>query len=147
MPDFNVEMKLLAADIRELMSVTSTIGWDRPTDAVVANPQDLGAKPVPYSDWHFALKCALKLGVANPWIKRPTPGADPEGFVWLTWNKDEPRQFELAIKEDRFIFIMKDDMGKRTVERRFERKLVPSVDAAIRDVSEALRTVMPRPVN
>jgi hypothetical protein len=141
MSDFHANMRDLAEDIKVLSSVTKAIGWDKTGEDIVANPQDTGAKPIAPGEWQEAMKVALKLGVAVAGLPRPTPGADPEGFVWLTYEMGEHRRVAVQLRADRLVWTMKDALGDRTHEKRFVSSIIETRNAAIRDLAEALRVV------
>lgn len=134
--NFSESMCGLAADIANLASVTGGFGWDRGPDSLFADPKDLGAKPIPKNDWLRAMDVAVMLGRANAYLPRPTPGADPEGFVWLTWSL-AGRKFALELRKDAFVWSREDELGnvRRHTSSRLE------------DVGEALRTAIPRPTH
>lgn len=139
---FSEEVMSLAGDMRTLMQVTTSLGWDR-DEGVAANTVDLGAKPIGFREWRDGLTIARKLMLANPKAGRPTPGADPAGFIWLAWTWGELREFALQIHAGKFVWTLKDDMGKRTYEKTFYKPFPRTVEDALTEVSEALRAVMP----
>jgi hypothetical protein len=121
-------MVAVAADMRTLASATASIGWDRDPSELIADPTDLGAKPIPKDAWQRAFVVALAMSkIANI---APVPGADPEGFVWLTWTRGS-RGLALELRPGKYKWTQRDGAGKRTVES-------DSLD----DVGQALRSVI-----
>lgn len=65
----------LFSEMELLMAVTSDIQWDGER-----------ARPIGQRQWNDAWKCAALIDRAVSHLPKPIPGADPEGFVWLTYE-------------------------------------------------------------
>lgn len=133
--NFSESMCSLAADIANLAKVTGGFGWDRGEDALFANPSDLGAKPIPKNEWLEAMRVAIDLTRAAPHAGKPTPGADPEGFVWLTWEKSGTR-FALGITKGGYKWERRDGLGIRS-----------EVSPTIADAAAAMRAAFTKPAS
>lgn len=121
----------LATDILALSRATGGFGWDRDPNEFVADPTDLGAKPIAKNEWLKALEVGIALTKSSPGLNRPVPGADPDGFVWLTWERGDNR-FALALKKAGMEFERRDAFGVCKAS-------LPS----LRDAAEALRAAIP----
>jgi hypothetical protein len=123
----------LMKDIRELASVTGALGWDKGAEDLVSDPTDLGAKPIPMNEWLKAFFVAKEICEQNPGLDVPAPGADPEGFVWLTWTQGGSRGLALELRKGKYKWTQRDGDGKRTIE-----------SDSLNDVAESARTVFVR---
>ena len=88
-----------------LVHATSALGWDRgdqPDDEDFAklDPNDMGAKPIKFDDWLKAFLITSAIAKALPQLDRPTPGADANGFIWMTYRQLPDRIFALEIHKD-----------------------------------------------
>jgi hypothetical protein len=119
----------LSADVQKLASATGAIGWDREPEELIADPTDLGAKPIPKSEWMQALVIATELAQMNPLLDAPVPGADPDGFVWLTWAQGN-RGLALEVRKGAYKWTQRDSAGKKTI-----------TSDSLQDVAESMRTV------
>jgi hypothetical protein len=128
--NFSESMCGLAADMVNLSRATGSFGWDRGPDELFSDPKNLGAKPIPKNEWLRAMETAVSLCRANPKAGKPTPGADPEGFIWLTWERGSNR-FSLAVKKGVYAWERRDSFGAASHSSQ-----------RIEDVSEALRASM-----
>lgn len=127
------KMTALAKDVESLALATGGVGWDRDTEDTVANPSDLGGLPIPRDQWGRALLIAGELTRANPSLDPPVPGADPEGFVWLTWTQGDKRGLALELRRGQFKWTQRDENGKKTI-----------TSDSLDDVAESMRTVFRR---
>lgn len=145
MGDFDQQMRTLAEEIGTLSKCTRVVGWDRTPEEVVADPHSIG-RAVPPEAWQRAMKVALKAGVHVAGLPKPTPGADPGGYAWLTWQAGRElesdhaeRYVSVAVREGELEWKMRDGEGKRTVKRSFSALLPESMDLALRDLFDCLR--------
>jgi hypothetical protein len=128
-------MLSLGRDIDELASATGGYAWDRDdTETHHIDPKDLGAKPIPRAEWNRALVVAILVAQQFPHLDRPTPGADPAGFVWLTWRRGSDRfALQCHATGPRYAWEQATSSSRRTfTSQRLE------------DVFEGLRAVFPR---
>ena len=123
-------------DMRELASATGARGWDKDPDEILLNPSDLGAKPIPLNEWMRALLIAGQLSEASPQAGMPVPGADPEGFVWLTWTQGDCRGIALELRKGKYRWTQRSGEAKQTIE-----------SDSLNDVAESMRTVFLREHN
>jgi hypothetical protein len=126
----------LKADIGEMSLATASLGWDQSAEALVADPTNLGAKPIPKAEWMRAFVIAVGLSRVAPYLDPPVPGADPEGFVWLTWTQDDCRGLALELHRGFYKWTQRDGEQKRTHQSE-------SLD----DVGEAIQSVFRRPLS
>src|ERR1019366_276596 len=124
----------LMKDIRELASVTGALGWDKDAEALVADPSDLGAKPIPMNEWLKAFFVAKSIMDLKEALDAPVPGADPEGFGWLTWTQTGCRGLALELRKGGvYKWTQRDGSSKRTIQ-----------SDSLNDVAESARTVFSR---
>lgn len=98
------------------------------------SPDNIKGKQIRIDAWMKAVLIAHKLCEAHPHIDRPALGADPEGFVCLTWI-DGPHGLALQLRGDRdFQWTQRDGNGKKTIR-----------SDSLHDVAEAMRAVFRRP--
>lgn len=79
------EREQLHADMAALYVSTQEPKWD-----------GASAKPIGMRNWNEALVSAVFVDENVHGLPVPTPGADPGGFVWLTWAT-ESRRFALSL--------------------------------------------------
>lgn len=127
------QLEQLHNDIRELASATGALGWDRDPEELLSNPSDLGAKPIPINEWMRALLVAAQLTESSPQVALPVPGADPEGFVWLTWMHGHNRGIALELRKGKYRWTQRSGETKRTIE-----------SDSLNDVAESMRAVFLR---
>lgn len=123
----------LGLDFLELSRATGAFGWNRDDqELTLVDPSQL-AKPIPKDVWNRAFVITLGLHRDLPsHVPLPIPGADPEGFVWLTWKSPDERR-GLALE-------LRDGLFKWTHSApHLEKKTIQS--DSLNDVTEALRTV------
>ncbi|HEY2516964.1 MAG TPA: hypothetical protein VGI39_39100 [Polyangiaceae bacterium] len=151
---FEEKLKLLAADIRRFMygddpnfkiCITAQVGWNKTGEELSRDPTDVGAKPIAKDDWQDAFKVAMKVAWAAPWMPRPTPGADPEGFVWFTYELGDTRRLALQVhmKGDRpcLHWTVQGPLSKFDLEAPFSRTIAETINSAVREVAESARSV------
>ncbi len=128
----NVSQKIaaLVKDVDQLASVTGALGWDRSGEELIVNPSDLGAKPIPRDQWARAVVVAGMIAEKLPYLDPPVPGADPEGFVWLTWTQGDKRGLALEIRRNQYKWTQRSSESKRTI-----------VSDSLDDVLASARTV------
>jgi hypothetical protein len=82
-------LSMLHAEMGKLADKTSRPGWDRDVDVLdSATPGQVGALPIGVRLWSEALMLAIAVSMETPGLPVPVPGADPKGFIWLTWSQD-----------------------------------------------------------
>jgi hypothetical protein len=122
---------------------TAAVGWDRDDgdEILMRDPGDVGAMPIYKEDWVAAHKIAIQVGFAAQFLPRPTPGADPKGFVWLVYEHGENRRLELAchLKGDRprLEWTVQGPLARRTLESRISILIPNSVHAAVLEVADS----------
>lgn len=129
------KLRALAIEMGKLAEVTGCVGWDKDPDEIISNPTDLGAKPIPRNVWLRAFLVANPLAKLLPSLDAPIPGADPDGFVWLTWERGSLR-FALEVRANKYVWTRTNEMGPA----RFE-------SARLEDVAEALRALFGHEAN
>jgi hypothetical protein len=82
------ELIALHCAMAMLMGATSTAKWD-----------DASAKAIGQAQWDGVWKLAIEIDNHVRSLPVPTPGADPLGFIWLTYAAGE-RKFELELHAD-----------------------------------------------
>ncbi len=92
------------------------------------------AKVIPITEYVKALTVAIILAKENPRLDMPIPGADPEGFLWLTYLDGPSRGLALELRPGKYRWTQSNLGDKRTFES-------DSLD----DVAEAMRAVFPLP--
>ncbi len=114
----------LAQEMGSLCQVTSQHAWAE---------GDQNCKVVPVSEYVKALTIAIILSKENPRLEMPIPGADPDGFVWLTYIDGETRGLALELRPGKYRWTQSNMGDKRTFESN-----------SLNDVAEAMRTVFPQ---
>lgn len=114
----------LARELGALSTVTRQHAW-------ADDKQD--CKIIPVTDYVKALTVAIILAKENPRLDMPTPGADPDGFLWLTYVDGESRGLALELRPGKYRWTQSNLGDKRTFES-------DSLD----DVAEAMRAVFPQ---
>lgn len=115
----------LAGEMGCLAKVTSQHAWCE---------DDQSCKVVPISEYVKALSVAIILAKVNPRLDMPVPGADPAGYVWLTYVESESQGLALELLPGKYRWTQTNMGMKQTFESQ-------SLD----DVAEAMRTVFPKP--
>ena len=117
----------LYRDLGELAAATTEPKWDG-TDA---------CKAIGVRQWKDALRLALLVHDAAEWLPVPTAGADPLGFIWLTWEAASGARVVCKVNPSL--------IGKRITwtARRDGMDRDFSADHA-RDLIESLRATFPR---
>lgn len=116
---------LLAQELSVLSTVTSQYAWA---------DDDQKCKIIPVSEYVKALTVAIVIAKEQPHLSPPVPGADPEGFLWLTYQQGDTRGLALEIRKDCYRWTQSAYGDKR----RFE-------STRLEDVVEAMRSVFLRP--
>lgn len=76
-------------------AVCSSAGWQG-DDGVPSVP---GAKPIGVAQWKGSVAVAAVVAQEVDWIEWPLLGADPDGFIWLTWeNARKDRRVALQLR-------------------------------------------------
>lgn len=114
----------LARELGALATVTREHAW---ADG------DQNCKVIGMSEYIKALTVAIILAKENPHLDLPIPGADPEGFVWLTYMDGATRGLALELRKDKYRWTQNSMGDKRTFESE-----------SLNDVAEAVRTVFPK---
>jgi hypothetical protein len=73
------------------------------------------AKPIPPQRWGKAFRLACDIDESVAGLPTPEPSADPQGFVWLTWERG-PRVFSLGLRSDKFSWWRKTPEIEATSE-------------------------------
>lgn len=90
----------LACDFHALALKTRCGDWDKDGDEGEMDVAKM-AKPIPPARWGKAFSLARDIDDSVSGLPRPEPGADPAGFVWLTWEREKNR-FSLGLKSSGF---------------------------------------------
>ena len=114
----------LARQLAALRQVTSQHAWCE---------DDQNCKVIPISHYIKALGVAIVLAKENPRLPMPVPGADPKGFVWLTWTDGDSRGLALELHDRKYRWTQSAMGDKRTFE-----------SDSLNDVAEAIRAVFPQ---
>jgi hypothetical protein len=114
----------LAREMGSLAVVTRQHAWA---------DDDQNCKIIPTSEYVKALTVAIILAKENPRLDMPTPGADPDGFVWLTYVDGPSRGLALELRPGKYRWTQSNMGDKRTFES-------DSLD----DVAAAMRAVFPQ---
>lgn len=120
-----------AGNVAILANYASTSGWEDSS----GKKTEPGAKPIGMAQWGAAIVTAGMIAEQVPQAGMPTPGADPLGFVWLTWEFKNGARLELELHAD-------------LLAQRYEwtnvRDGMPARHSSneLREVVEALRSVM-----
>lgn len=77
-----------------LADVTSAPKWDRDFE------KEPKAKAIGLQQWKEAFALALQIDELVPGLPPPVPGADPLGFLWLTYRTKDEREFALELHAD-----------------------------------------------
>jgi hypothetical protein len=124
----NISARTGVPEAHGLAGVTAEPKWD------TFNTVPTG-KPLGLQQWKDAFALALHLDEAVPGIVAPVPGADPEGFIWLTWRTKDDRALALELRADltksAYRWTMTVDGEKRTYE---------TTNANMRPLWECFRT-------
>ncbi len=114
----------LARELGTLATLTRQHAW-------CEDRQD--SKVIPITSYVKALTVAIILAKENPRLDMPIPGADPAGFLWLTYLDGESRGMALELHEDKYRWTQSNLGDKRTFE-----------SSSLDDVAEAMRAVFPQ---
>ncbi len=120
----DVRVAPLARELGSLSMVTRQHAW-------CEDNQD--CEIIPTSEYVKALTVAIILAKENPRLDMPIPGADPKGFLWLTYVDGPSRGLALELHPGLYKWTQSCMGDKRTFQS-------DSLD----DVAEAMRTVFPR---
>lgn len=128
----------LHREMGQLADTTSRLGWDRDEDALDgAKPSVTGAKPIGVRLWSEALMLAVAVALEFPDLPHVTPGADPSGHIWLTWESGAGTRLALKLEQGllvRYSYVWETTLwGVKSHHR----------SARVRDVFEALRAAFP----
>ena len=77
-------------DSESLAGMTNKPKWDEWETAP-------SAKAIGRTQWREAIAIAGIVAIEMPHIQYPTPGADPDGYPWLTWAMGDD-EFRLAVR-------------------------------------------------
>ena len=114
----------LAQEMGALCQVTSQHAWCE---------DDPQCKVIPVSEYIKALTISVILMKENPRLDPPVPGADPEGFLWLTFLDGETRGLALELRPGKYRWTQSAWGDKRTFE-----------SSSLNDVVEAMHAVFPQ---
>ncbi len=113
-----------ARELGSLSTVTRQHAWA---------DDDQNCKIIPTSDYIRALTVAIILARENPRLDMPIPGADPEGFIWLTYIDGPSRGMALELHPGLYKWTQSNLGDKRTFQ-----------STSLDDVAEAMRAVFPQ---
>lgn len=122
-----IDLRIVNVFTRELAllrGVTSQYGWCE---------DDPKCKIIDTDRYVHALTVAIILAKCNPRLDLPVPGADPEGFLWLTYTDGPDRGLALELCPGKYRWTQSNMGDKRTFE-----------STSLNDVAEAMRTVFPQ---
>ncbi len=114
----------LARELASLSQVTMQHAWA---------DDDQNCKTIGISEYVKALTVAIILAKEHPRLGLPIPGADPEGFLWLTYLDGPTRGLALELRPAKYRWTQNALGDKRTFE-----------SAHLTDVAEAMRAVFPQ---
>lgn len=120
----DLRISKLAQEMGTLATVTRQHAWAE---------DDQSCKIVGTGDYVKALTVAIILAKENPRLEMPIPGADPAGYVWLTYLDGDSRGIALEILPSKYRWTQSNLGDKRTFE-----------SDSLNDVAEAFRTVFPQ---
>lgn len=86
----------LALEMGALARVTWQNDWAEGEETSVA---------VATGQWIKALTVAVCIMKAVPWVDMPVPGADPRGWVWLTFSNGAREGLALEIRPDSYRWV------------------------------------------
>ena len=115
----------LARELAQLSTITRQHAWA---------DDDQSCKVIGLSEYVRALTVAIILAKENPRLEMPIPGADPLGFLWLTYLDGDARGMALELHPDGRYKWTQSNLGDK---RSFESN-------SLNDVAEAMRAVFPQ---
>lgn len=127
----NRERLVLAQQAMMMSKITRCSDWDSTGDVGQSDVSKM-AKPIPPVRWGKAFQLARDMDDTLPNLPQPVFGADPLGFVWLTWERGE-RRFALGLKSNAFAWEQHTPEVRRLGESQ-----------TLGDVVDALRATFPR---
>lgn len=125
------EAASLLRAVCELAVVTQSQDWEGGEEGTL-DPTKMAKAIVP-ARWGAAFEVARYLQDRFDHLPLPSPGADPKGFCWLTWEQG-PKKFELALESETYRWVA------QTSEKRSEH-----ASPRMHDVVQSLRATFPPP--
>ena len=121
------EKEILFREFVALAVGTNAGDWSADGENGTMDPAKM-ARAIPPARWGKAFKLAEDVSDTLPHLPPPVPGADPDGGVWLTWEKSK---FRLALKllRGKFAWTMRTDGGESSHESESPYDLVQALDA------------------
>ncbi len=113
----------LARELAQLSNVTRNHLWADGQECTV----------IGLSEYVRALTVAIILAKENPRLDMPIPGADPSGYLWLTYLDGDNRGIALELLPGKYKWTQSNLGDKRTFESE-----------SLNDVAEAFRAVFPQ---
>jgi hypothetical protein len=115
-----------------LAGITSRALWDE--FSVIPS-----AKAIGQAQWVGAMGFAREIDALVPGLPAPVPGADPDGFIWLTWHAHDGREFALELHASLVEAPYRWTVTRDGMKRKGDTGPLPDREDAMRAVVENLR--------
>lgn len=133
----------LSRIFREMAKATRLTGWasDVGKDesslvgADLTRPSDIAGRQIDAATWAKAFFTAMALAKVCPRLDVPEVGANPDGFVTLTWVDGGNRILDLQLRPDGYRWCQQGPTDKRTIQ-----------SDSLQDVAESMRATFDRAV-